>query len=709
MVFCALAIQGAEKQPPGHTTLLQGPPHPKIQTTVQWLAEQYALAPITAKALAESKAIDLVDDAIVVVIEAENGQVDRFDAAGFERFGGDIEARSERLLRVRLPLVSLIDAVESVAGIAYVRLPYRPRPLVVSEGVDVFGANDYHDAGYTGQNTDIAVIDLGFVGLSTAQGAGELSNVVYTHDYTGTGLETQYDHGTAVAEIVEDVAPGADLHLLKVSDEVALDNAAVYCVTNGIDVIVHSVGWYNTCFYDGTGAVADVANDARDSGILWINAAGNEGADGHWQGGFSDADGDGNLNFGAGSDYFDVDGWDEGINVTLSGGDTLNALLTWDDWDYAPGQGSDQDYELFLIDSAGILVAFSSEEQSGTQEPNEWLTYAVPAVGGGMYELMIYDDSAPAHPDLDLFVYVNSGASTSMQYHRPASSIVTPANSAKVLAVGAMDYTKWETGPIASYSSRGPSNTSIQNPTSVVRPDIVGPDTVSTYTYGANAFAGTSAATPHIGGAAALLLSEDPSRTADQIQGILENNAVDMGTAGKDNTYGSGSARLVPGPPPTAAVFRVTHEGDVLADGTVHSAGGFAYGQADVAEWVTVSGSVEPGDVVKLDADRPGAYRLADGPCSERVAGVISTAPGVALGGAPAADRALLALIGIVPVKVTDEGGPIRPGDLLVTSSAPGAAMRWADPESGACALVGKALEPMTDERGVILVLLTAH
>jgi len=92
------------------------------------------------------------------------------------------------------------------------------------------------------------------------------------------------------------------------------------------------------------------------------------------------------------------------------------------------------------------------------------------------------------------------------------------------------------------------------------------------------------------------------------------------------------------------------------------------------------------------------------------VAGVASTDPGVILGiGTNAIEQTLLALTGIVPVKVTNEGGPIRIGDLLVASSTPGHAMRWNGEGGCQCTLVGKALEPMNDERGVILVLLTAH
>ena len=178
-------------------------------------------------------------------------------------------------------------------------------------------------------------------------------------------------------------------------------------------------------------------------------------------------------------------------------------------------------------------------------------------------------------------------------------------------------------------------------------------------------------------------------------------------SAGQNATGWSSTNCATTGPPATAAVFRVTSDGTVLSDATVH-AGTFASESADVAEWVPISEPVEPGDVVELDPLNPGSYRLSSTACSPSVAGVIATEPGMILGESEAnAQRAVLALIGIVPVKVTDEGGRILPGDLLVTSSTPGHAMRWDG--KGSCAFVGKALEPMTDPRGLILVLLTSH
>jgi hypothetical protein len=162
-------------------------------------------------------------------------------------------------------------------------------------------------------------------------------------------------------------------------------------------------------------------------------------------------------------------------------------------------------------------------------------------------------------------------------------------------------------------------------------------------------------------------------------------------------------------PAGTAAVFRVDDAGVVSSDAGVFGSS-FAAGAADVAEWVCTTEAVEAGDVLQLDPDEPGSYCETQGACSPLVAGVVSSAPGVILGWTDSVGgKTLLALSGIVPVKVTNEGGTIQPGDLLVSSSTPGYAMRWAGPEPCPCALVGKALEAMTGERGVISILLTAH
>lgn len=179
--------------------------------------------------------------------------------------------------------------------------------------------------------------------------------------------------------------------------------------------------------------------------------------------------------------------------------------------------------------------------------------------------------------------------------------------------------------------------------------------------------------------------------------------------------------------------FRVDADGDTFCDGS------FFGGGADYAEMIKVSSgakSVEAGDLLVIDPANPRSVLKSTSASSTLVCGVYSTEPGfigserewdvegpvagyvgdfdpssgerVALKAKDMAglhEEIPMAVIGIVPVKVTDEGGPIRPGDLMVTSSTPGHAMRAEDPKAGT--IVGKALGSLAGGKGMIRVLVT--
>ncbi len=175
-------------------------------------------------------------------------------------------------------------------------------------------------------------------------------------------------------------------------------------------------------------------------------------------------------------------------------------------------------------------------------------------------------------------------------------------------------------------------------------------------------------------------------------------------------------------------VFSVGGAGQVLADGPFT-------GPADFAEMIRVTTggrSVEAGDVLVIDPERPRAVVASQSARSTLVAGVYSTKPGY-LGSETSWDRVdtaadgtttirgnyspdemtdlynevPVAVVGIVPCKVSAENGAIRPGDLLVTSTIPGHAMRDQDPRSGT--IVGKALGSLDEGTGVIRILVTLH
>jgi len=130
-------------------------------------------------------------------------------------------------------------------------------------------------------------------------------------------------------------------------------------------------------------------------------------------------------------------------------------------------------------------------------------------------------------------------------------------------------------------------------------------------------------------------------------------------------------------------------------------------GSQNVGERIQVSESVEPGDVVGMDPDRPNNYRKTREPYSTFVAGIITVRPVVELGrSGKAAEGPVLALSGTAKVKVTAENGPVGPGDLLTTSSTPGYAMACRDIARCSGAIIGKALQPLESGKGKIEVLL---
>ena len=106
------------------------------------------------------------------------------------------------------------------------------------------------------------------------------------------------------------------------------------------------------------------------------------------------------------------------------------------------------------------------------------------------------------------------------------------------------------------YSSEGPTNGPGGSATGgSIKPDIAGYANVSTASYGSKNFPGTSAATPHVAGAAALVMGLYLHYTVDQVQGYLEKWAMEQGDPGKDSKFGHGVLFL--GPPMNANMHAV--------------------------------------------------------------------------------------------------------------------------------------------------------
>lgn len=135
----------------------------------------------------------------------------------------------------------------------------------------------------------------------------------------------------------------------------------------------------------------------------------------------------------------------------------------------------------------------------------------------------------------------------------------------------------------------------------------------------------------------------------------------------------------------------------------------------DYAESIDVSGDrtkYEPGDVLVIDPDNQGKFLKSAEAYSTAVTGIYSTKPGV-IGRRQTSpknpDEVPMAMIGIVPTKVSAENGSIKPGDLLVTSSTLGYAMKGTDRSRMLGAVIGKALGTLESGTGVIEVVINVQ
>ncbi len=504
--------------------------YPKADWTIAAVIESvHARGAAAALSEAAANGLTVAGPRVRVIVEASDVPG---AAAAVAATGATVEVQAGALIQV-LASPDQISSFMAAGVVRYVRPPLpHSAEAVVDEGVTSTNALGLQQTGLTGAGVKVAVVDMGFAGLAAAQANGDLPASLTRVDDCSGGFGTATNHGTAVAEIVHKMAPDASLYLICIGTEVELAQAETYVKANGITIVNHSVAWVNSGRGDGTGGPgtpdATVA-DANANGILWVNAAGND-ATNHWSGTFV-SDGTPThpwMLFAAGN---------IGNGFTLAAGATGCAYLKWDSWPYTA-----QDYDLFVIRGSDGAYVVSNNNQDGSQPPTESVCFTNDGATQTFF-VAINRWNATASPRFDLYVW-----QASLQYQTAAGSVTEPASAPAAFAVGAVC---WQASTIEPFSSRGPTIDGR------MKPDISGPDQTSTLTYGpfstcgGSGFSGTSASAPHVAGAAALVKGQNPTYTPAQLKSFLQTHAVDRGTPGADNTYGSGMLFLpsVPGKP----------------------------------------------------------------------------------------------------------------------------------------------------------------
>ena len=465
-----------------------------------------------------------------------------------------------RAIRALLPLIS-IERLAGLDAIQTIRTADEAltRQADTSEGVVAHRA-DVARAGHgvDGTGIGIGVLSNGVRTLADRQATGDLpAQVTVLPGQEGTG-----DEGTAMLEIVHDVAPGAELYFATAFGGQAqfATNIEALCEA-GADVIVDDVGYYREAALQDS-VITQGVNAATTDGCFFFSSAGNggnvnDGTSSVWEGDYT-----------AGSALI-VEGETLGLRHVFGRGAEENPVEGeggWLDWlgysgtivlQWADPLGeSSNDYDLFLVDAQGDVFASSTNTQDGTQDPIE-------SIASGFF----------AYQDARLVVVKVSGADRYLRlqaWHGEldiATSGNTFGHSAAENAVGVAAVDVRDAGgaygvfdgteSVDTYSSDGPRRIFFEADGTPItpgkfsstggkllqKPDLAAATCVSTSTPGFSTFCGTSSSAPHAAAVAALMLEAagGPAYVnLAQLRRAMAGAALDIEAEGVDRDSGAG-------------------------------------------------------------------------------------------------------------------------------------------------------------------------
>jgi hypothetical protein len=301
-LVCTLLSGQADSQLPGWK---KKPSRlPKLESQLEDLVDAFSVG--AARKLATSYALSFEDGKLTVIIERNPDVPMKTLEANISEARPNVEiVRGSKDFLMVLTDIKGLTLLNGIEGVQFIRRPIKPaRNIVTTEGRNLVGTALLAPSATAGLGVDVAVIDGGFEKLTAAQRAGELPQGRRV-DLTGSGLESGGVHGTACAEIIHDLAPGATLHYILIEYLPDLQNAIDYVQERNIEIVSHSVGWYGQSAGDGKGLLNYAVDQTVANGTFWVNAAGNS-AKSQWVGEFRDIDGDGFHEFKPGVEALEI-------------------------------------------------------------------------------------------------------------------------------------------------------------------------------------------------------------------------------------------------------------------------------------------------------------------------------------------------------------------------------------------------------------------
>jgi subtilisin family serine protease len=400
---------------------------------------------------------------------------------------------------------------------------------VISDSVEDYSGQLYHDA------VTIGAISPANVHILPGQGG------------SGSG------EGLAMLEIVHAIAPHAELWFATGfggPNQMATNIRDL--AKSGCQVIIDDLSYpEESPFQDGP--ISAAVTQVSDAGVMYFSSAGNSGNQHHrtsavWEGDFSDGGPVGRQYGVAGRMHM----WRSGITLnTVDQADGNSRVeLYWSD----PLRGSTNDYDLFVVNADGEVLRKSNTSRVPGSDPYQ----TIDGIEQGESIVVVKADGAKPR-----YLHLSVGRSRlrhatggSVRGHNASGAENAFSIAAKGVPKPLSVFAGGARETVRDYSSDGPrrifydakgqpftpGDVSASGGRLLYKPDLTAADGVSTTLPEGtwlNPFRGTSAAAPHAGAIAALLLSCATHPSVSQVREALKSTAVVLGVA-QSNIAGYG-------------------------------------------------------------------------------------------------------------------------------------------------------------------------